>query len=466
MVATVSIFISEMLALAPNLHLIPTTISIRIKTILISSLIAALRLIMNLGRGLQTMLLYIGRPFKHIIIFFFKHGAVHLYRLYFVAKKWLTSIFAPAKNKVIYPLLHKSTIHVVLVLVGIAVIANNIIVKETKAEEFAQTTILASLVTDYQDFDIVETALTETPRATSYFRDSGVLTLFDATTKESIVGGEGTDGIMTSESSAALVRPGLAQTTLGNRPREEVVYYTVEGGDTVSTIAEKFNISSDTILWENKLGVRDVIKPGQTLTILPQSGVSHQVKSGDTVDTIAKKYKVDANDILEYNKLADASAIEADQVLLIPGGTIDPPPPAVRSYAAAPYSGSVPASAAISGGSLQWPTTSHKISQYYKWGHLAIDIAGDYTSPVYAADAGRVEAVGWGSGYGNRIIINHGNGIKTLYAHHSKMFVSVGDSVSRGQTIGMIGCTGWCTGPHVHFEVYVNGAKVNPLTYL
>lgn len=422
---------------------------------------------MYLGKGLRAVFVYGILPFRFVAKLIFRYGLVHMYRLYFAAKKGFILIFAPAKNKILYPLLHKSTIHIVLVVVGLAVIANNLFVQETKAEEFAQTTILASLVTDFQDFDIVETALTDIPKTSSYYRESGVLTLFDATTKESIVGIGAEDEIMTTESSAALVRPGLALTTLGNRPREEVIYYTVAGGDTVSTIAEQFNISSNTILWENNLGARDVIKPGQTLTILPQSGVSHQVKSGDTIDKIAKKYKVDADDLLEYNKLADASAIETDQILIIPGGSIDPPAPTPRSYAAAPYSGSVPASAVISGANLQWPTTGHKISQYYRWGHLAIDIAGDYSSPVYASDAGRVELAGnTQRGYGLQVVINHGNGIKTRYAHESKIFVSVGDSVSRGQTIGIIGCTGWCTGSHVHFEVIVNGSKVNPLTYL
>jgi len=95
-----------------------------------------------------------------------------------------------------------------------------------------------------------------------------------------------------------------------------------------------------------------------------------------------------------------------------------------------------------------------------------VDIDGDYTSPIYAADTGRIEASGWSSGYGLRIVINHGNGIKTLYGHLSKTHANVGDSVNRGQTIGTMGCTGWCTGTHIHFEVIVSGRKLNPLNYL
>ncbi|MDD5040298.1 MAG: peptidoglycan DD-metalloendopeptidase family protein [Patescibacteria group bacterium] len=417
---------------------------------------------------IESILAGIVKPLRGIARFIFQHNLVPLYRVYLNAKKVFATIFAPAKNKIIYPLLSKSTIHVVIAVLAVAVIANNVFVKETRAEEFGQKTILASMITDTQDADIVEGAITAQVKEANYYRDSGVVPLVGQfSLDQTITGGEGNDEILTSESSAAVVKPNIAQTKIGQRPREQVVYYIVEGGDTVSSIAQKFGISTNTILWENKLGPRDYIKPGNKLTILPASGVSHQVQSGDTVDKIAKKYKVDANSILEYNKLADASAIEKDQILLIPGGTIEAPVVVPsNNYGSTQYSGSIPANATPSGTKLQWPTTGHKINQYYKWRHLAIDIGGNYSSPLYAADDGRVEASGWGTGYGNRVIVNHGNGIKTLYAHASKLFVNVGDSVKRGQTIGMMGCTGWCTGPHIHFEVIVNGSKVNPLSYL
>jgi len=446
-----------------------TPISLRIKSMLLESLLFVLKITICAGRIARLFFLTIAQPFTIVVRFVFKHTLVPMYRIYLLLKKTLSKIFAPAKNKIIYPLLNKSTIHVVIAIIAIAVIANNIAVQETHAEEFGQKTMLASMVVGLDDIEITETAMASTQKSTDYFREAGVLTIHDGSTRKTLTtyANGGGDDIITTESSAALVRPGLAQTTVGQRAREQIVYYTIEGGDTVSTIAEKFNISTNTILWENELGARDTIKPGQTLTILPASGTSHQIKKNDTVASLAKKYNVDEAKILEYNQLADPDAIEIDQILLIPGGTIDPPKPTVSSYASPSTSYNIPPSASDTGGTkLLWPTTSKKISQYYKWGHLAIDIAGDYSSPTYAADSGRVEAVGWGRGYGNRIIIDHGNGIKTLYAHHSKMFVSVGDSVSRGQTIGMIGCTGWCTGPHVHFEVIVNGSKVNPLSYL
>lgn len=114
-----------------------------------------------------------------------------------------------------------------------------------------------------------------------------------------------------------------------------------------------------------------------------------------------------------------------------------------------------------------WPTPSKKINQYFGWRHTGLDIDGNYSSPIYAADSGRVErSDSAASGYGLHIVLNHGGGVETLYGHLSKSFVRVGDSVQRGQTIGMMGCTGWCTGPHVHFEVIIGSRKVNPLSYL
>lgn len=171
--------------------------------------------------------------------------------------------------------------------------------------------------------------------------------------------------------------------------------------------------------------------------------------------------------LLRNIKLAVAEAIETNQILIIPGGAIDPPVPKPTTYSSlASYSAPGPAQF-TSSASLLWPTTGRKVHQYYKWRHSGIDIGGSYSSPVYASDDGRVELAGSNQrGYGLQVVINHGNGIKTRYAHESKIFVNVGDSVQRGQTIGMVGCTGWCTGPHVHYEVIVNGRTTNPLNYL
>jgi len=326
------------------------------------------------------------------------------------------------------------------------------------------------MVTGFDDIEIVETQISDMVASSNYLKMSGLVSPVDSVNLQT----SEDDSIITSESSAALVRPALAAGggSIIGQFRDDVTYYTVQGGDTVSTIAEQFGISVNTVLWENRLNTKSTIKPGQTLTILPQSGVSHQVGSGETLDEIADEYEADIDEIIEFNQLADAAAIEKDQILIIPGGTKDeplPPAPAptyssgTSSYA---YSNIPAPSASAGSANLIWPTTSRRISQYYRWGHLAIDISGGYDSPIYASAAGTVESSGWGTGYGNRVIINHGNGTKTLYAHASKLFVKAGDYVSQGQTIMMMGCTGWCTGTHLHYEVIINGSKQNPLSYL
>ena len=239
----------------------------------------------------------------------------------------------------------------------------------------------------------------------------------------------------------------------------------------MSTIAERYGVSINTLLWENRLGARDYIQPGQSLTILPVSGVSHQVKSGDTIASLAKKYDADEAEIITYNKLADASAIGADQILLIPHGRVPTPPAPVLTgrlaSADSGFSGNPPPSArAPQGGGLLWPTTSRKINQYFTYRHTGIDVDGEYSSPIYAAQEGRVVFVGWGGGYGLHVIIDHGNGMQTLYGHSSKTFVKNGQYVDKGQTIAMQGSTGWSTGVHLHFEVRINGRRTNPFSHL
>ena len=116
---------------------------------------------------------------------------------------------------------------------------------------------------------------------------------------------------------------------------------------------------------------------------------------------------------------------------------------------------------------MQWPTPSRRLNQYFKFRHTGIDIDGDVGSPVYAADSGVVESVVYARyGYGYHVVINHGGGRETLYAHNSKIFVKPSKSVKRGQSIAAIGLTGRTTGAHLHFEVIMNGGKRNPLSYL
>ena len=265
--------------------------------------------------------------------------------------------------------------------------------------------------------------------------------------------------------SVAMAETGTS-TLISQKPRSEIVEYTVESGDTVSTIAEKFGVSVDTIIWENNLKSVKDIKIGQTLRILPVSGVLYKVKPGETIYTIAKKLQVDAQVIVDwpYNSFAndETFALDVGQSIMVPEGIKPKETPVAprRIYATVPGAG-------LGTGQFVWPVGG-SISQNYSWYHRAIDIANHGLPDIVASDGGTIIVAGWPTpwAYGNHIIIDHGNGQQTLYAHLSQIYVSVGQKVARGQTIGKMGSTGRSTGPHLHFEIRTNGSAQNPLSFL
>lgn len=252
------------------------------------------------------------------------------------------------------------------------------------------------------------------------------------------------------------------------RRRAEIIDYTVQSGDTISGIAQKFGISADTIKWINDIEANLLLKPGQVLKIPPVTGVVHKVKRGDTVYSIAKQYSIDPQGIVDYpfNTFTNDETFElaVGQILIVPDGAMPKPKEVPRQYLAqqTPNAGTVVAS-----GIFVWPT-SGKISQSFRWYHTGIDIANSLGTLVLAADAGKVTVAGWPDniGYGNRVFLDHGNGFVTVYAHLLKVSVSVGQTVKRGDLIGSIGSTGRSTGPHLHFEIRASGKTVDPLAYL
>ncbi|MFH1366981.1 MAG: peptidoglycan DD-metalloendopeptidase family protein [Patescibacteria group bacterium] len=420
------------------------------------------------GRSLRLFFVYgLGKPLVFIIGFFLKPVAITLYKLYRFLKKEYLKLNLPTGQKFFQFFTHKYFVHFIIIVLTLSVASNSLSAREIKLEEFGKKTLFSALVASDQNQETIEGVETVLAKS-NYLERKDALRARVTPTDDSIQITETT--LVTTEEGTALVKNTLPDTSLTGQPRENIESYQVKGGDTISTIAGQFGISTNTILWANSLNSTDLIKPGQTLTIPPVSGVLYKIQKGDTVASLAKKYKADEKNILEYNQLADASAIEVGDQIMIPGGEIEPPPPAPKkttSGFASIFSGNAPPSARVSEGSrLLWPTPSHKINQYYRWGHQAIDIDGNYSSPIYAAEDGTAEKVGQGTGYGNVIIISHGGGKKTVYAHLSKFFIKQGQAVSKGQTIGMMGCTGWCTGTHLHFEVVISGSKVNPLSYL
>ena len=265
------------------------------------------------------------------------------------------------------------------------------------------------------------------------------------------------------------VEEGGIETDFSDKPRGKIIEYSVSEGDTVSSIAQKFGVSTDTILWQNDIDEKDRIKPGQTIEILPVTGVSHKVAKGETVFSIAKKYDAPEQAIVDfpYNTFVNDETFELaiGQIILVPEG-IKPveraPTARPRIRQLTPDAGTVVAS-----GAFVWPT-SGQISQGFAWYHKGVDIANRSAPDILAADSGTVVVAGWPDnyGYGNRVIIDHGNGYKTLYGHLSKIYVVSGQTVSRGSAIGKMGSTGRSTGNHLHFEVVKNGTYISPLTVL
>lgn len=260
-------------------------------------------------------------------------------------------------------------------------------------------------------------------------------------------------------------------TSISQKPRSEIIEYKVENGDTLSGVADKFGISTDTIRWANDL-TGDSIKPGQTLNILPVTGVSHKVSGGDTLESVAKKYSAEQQAILDFpfNDVPDDFALKVGQLLIVPDGSPpeikipSKPKPQPAYLAQGPGS---PAFSAPGGASFIWPTAGI-ITQYFSWYHPGVDIANRSAPGISVSDGGIVIVAGWpdNSGYGNRVVVDHGNGYTSLYAHMSNIYVSVGDTISRGQLIGQMGSTGRSTGTHLHLEIHYKGVALNPLAIL
>lgn len=238
---------------------------------------------------------------------------------------------------------------------------------------------------------------------------------------------------------------------------DEISIYVVRGGDSLSQIAEMFNVSVNTIIWANDISRGDLIKAGQVLMILPVTGIKHTVVKGETLDSLAKKYKGDANEIAGFNDLPEGASLTVGTEIIIPDGE-------------APYS----APAVVSGGQALRGTSGPNYSGYYLrpidggtktqglHGYNGVDLATYCGAPIFAAATGDViiaRSAGWNGGYGKYVVISHTNGTQTLYSHMSSIIVTAGWHVVKGQVIGYIGTTGKSTGCHVHFEI--RGAK-NP----
>lgn len=427
---------------------------------------------------------FIPRIFVYSGKFIFKILIFPVYRLFYVLKYKMFSIYSPAKSKMFYFLNKSYLAHILIVVLGLTVMMNAINAEELRTEGFGEQTIIYSVVSKE-----VPEELTEEYQS-SYSGDKILSYLDNSAAVESQMAIDGSSAIEpndlvtefsgTTEGGAAVVKPNIIEPI---KPEDlsgqvetnikGILVYTVQPSETISSIAEKFKVSVETILWQNGLTAVSVIKPGKQLEILPVIGVTHKVKSGENIGSIAKKYGVGQDKIISANNLFDINDIKIGQKIIIPGGKMISPYVSKQKYAqnnvppVSPISKLfLPPTQTIISSGLLWPTSARIITQYYSWRHMAIDIAGPLGTPIYASDDGEVVLSGWSTGYGYNILVDHGNGMRTRYAHNRKLYVEKGDQVIKGQTIAAMGSTGWSTGSHVHFEIIVAGVKKNPLSYV
>jgi len=272
---------------------------------------------------------------------------------------------------------------------------------------------------------------------------------------------KGGGGITIVDESALLPESGpsgtLADVEDDSPKSDQISVYVVREGDSLSQIAKMFDVSVNTIVWANDIGNGSVIKEGQTLVILPVSGLEYTIKKGDTPGKIAEKYGGEVAEILEFNDISDENSLVVGDIIIIPNGKKATPIYSTKSSGKIVRGTNVPSY----GGYYIKPIAGGKRSQGLH-GYNAVDLAAPSGTPIIASASGRViisKNSGWNGGYGKYIVIEHDNGTQTLYAHNSGNIVKRGQVVVQGQVIGYVGSTGRSTGPHVHIEI--RGAK-NP----
>ena len=282
------------------------------------------------------------------------------------------------------------------------------------------------------------------------------------------------------EKPPAITRTSKPYTEIPERENVQVINHLVVFNDSMFGLANQYDLEPESILWSNYNVLRDdphSLSPGMELVIPPIDGIYYEWEVGDTFESVADEYRTDPELIINWIgndlDLLDP-VVEAGEMVMIPGGERDFQQwilPTIARGQAGVSSGLYGAGACVGpfeglygGGGFIWPTIGHTLSGNDFWaGHLAIDIGLVTGEPIFASDSGVVVFAGWANGgYGNVVVIDHGNGYQTLYAHLSGVTSGCGQSVVQGQTIGLGGNTGNSTGAHLHFEVRLSGGFVNP----
>ncbi len=423
---------------------------------------------------------FVGRGFAYIFI-------LPTYRLVTVFRLRYARVSTPVRGWLLTIFTHRYLPHAIIVTMSILTIGTNVFAGQTSPQDAGQTSLLYEMVAGNDT------------RTTEEDAGANLLVQDSRYTNDSIIAAPDIDFDYETSAELPITSPSVPGTLVANlvphepnqpdgpaQERTETVNYVVQNGDTLSTIAQQFGVNIGTLLWSNGRTATQYIRPGDTLRIPPVSGVLVTVKKGETISSLAKKYDSELEEIIRMNRLDPEKSVAVGTELILPGGT--PPAETVATRVTTPLAKGVTRSqntleanaakaarfgkpedadaSSVPATKLLWPTSGHVITQYYGWKHTGLDIDGDYDSPLYASHDGVVSTAGWNSGgYGLQIVLD-GDGTRTRYAHASKIFVKAGDTVKRGQTIAMMGTTGRSTGTHLHYEVYINGKRVNPLSYI
>lgn len=455
--------------------------SIRIRQLLLAALIQLLRLGKALLVGLKWLLVISLDPLYIAMRWVLRPLVIFCYTQYLkVMARLKRSAFM--RNKVLFIFGNRYFIHVLVVMLAFFVASTNILqAKEIQGDTvFAEDSTLFKIVNPEgkEVQEITEKGLLVEPTTTvSYVNKSGMMEAsianLDPTAEAPRSIGQ---QLAILDNGSALLSTTAAETGTGNR--SGIIEYKIKDGDTIGEIADRFGLSVNTLLWANSLSSSSYIRPGNTLKIPPASGVVYKVVDGDTLDKIIDKYKGNKEETMRVNDIgADGLVAVGTEIVIVDGTPPPPPTPTVTSYIASRSSGSSATATYqasnlpnyVTAGQFNYPVGCRGAMTTY-WGHAGRgrDLPCPFGTPIYAAMDGtiKVNSTGYGGGYGNSLNVYSAGGIMTRYAHMNAFAVSDGQAVSRGQVIGYVGMTGRTSGPHLHFEIWINGVAYDPINYL
>lgn len=449
------------------------------KRFFISSAIIGIRIVLGATKRIRIVFIRGGSLVYRVLRFLGKWPLIGIYTLYLKFRFRLSRLGIEFKNPILHVFSSKSLSLILLILMTLFTVWVHVESLELEHDLLQPKNLLSHFISP-EDSEIITEIIPPDQPLEAYNPLTGLKTTPAALEQEDATEllAELYPGAI-SEKPGALLKPTIPTTEVGISDRAKTQTYIVKQNDTLSSIAVKFNLKLITLLSANNLSLTSSLQIGQKLTILPVDGIMYRIQKGDTLSRITQRFSIDENDVLALNNLSQNSTLVIGASLILPGAVLQRPNrfpipeqpktliARLRNLFTPQKKIKLPSTERVVGGALGgllWPTSARRITQYFSWRHPAVDIAGPTSNKIYAADDGVIVLSGWQRGYGLTLLVDHENGKRTRYGHASKLLVSAGERVEKGQTIAMVGSTGRSTGPHLHFEVFVGGRRVNPLS--